>query len=68
MIGIWLGTFKYNCSKGQLKNEGRGELHEIKQNRDKTEIDKEISKHRVNKYLLKALMHELHEIVLRHEK
>ena len=42
MIGIWLETFRYNCSQGQLNNEGRAELHEIKQSREKTEIDKEI--------------------------
>ena len=42
MIGIWLGTFRYNSSQGQLNNEGRGELHEIEQSRDKTEKDKEI--------------------------
>ena len=38
----WLGTFRYNCIRGQLNNEGGGELHEIKQSRDKTEICKEI--------------------------
>ena len=42
MVGIWLRTFRYNCSRGQLNNEGRRELHEIKQSRDKTEADKEI--------------------------
>ena len=42
MIGMWLGTFRYNSSQGQLNNKGRGELHKIKQSRDKTEIAKEI--------------------------
>ena len=42
MIGIRLGTFRYNCSQGQLNNEGKVEFHEMKQSRDKTEIDKEI--------------------------
>ena len=37
----WLKTFRYNCTLGQL-NKGRGELHEIKRSRDKTEISKEI--------------------------
>ena len=27
---IWLGTFRYNCTRGELNNEGGGELHEIK--------------------------------------
>ena len=35
---IWLGTFSYNCTWSQLNNEGGGELYEIKQSRDKTEI------------------------------
>ena len=39
---IWSGTFRYNCTRGQLSNEGGGELHEVKQNRDKMEIGKEI--------------------------
>ena len=30
-MDIWLGTFRHNCIWGQLKNEGGGELHEIKQ-------------------------------------
>ena len=38
----WLGTFRYNCIRGQLNNKGGGELHEIKQSQDKTEIGKEI--------------------------
>ena len=37
----WLGTFRYNCIRGQLNNEEGGELNEIKQSRDKTEIGKE---------------------------
>ena len=41
-IYIWLGNFRYNCKRGQLNNEGRGELQEIKQSRDKTKIGKEI--------------------------
>ena len=39
---MWLRTSRYNCTQGQLSNKGGGELHEIKQSRDKTEIDKEI--------------------------
>ena len=41
---IWLGTFRYNCTRCQLNNEGGGggELHEIKWSRDKTKIGKEI--------------------------
>ena len=42
-----MGTFRYNCSQGQLNNERRGELHEIKQSRDKTEIDKEVIQQKV---------------------
>ena len=42
MIGMWLGAFRYNCSQGQLNNEERDELHEIKQSQGKTEVDKEI--------------------------
>ena len=38
----WLGTFRYNCTRGQLNNEEGGELLEIKRSRDKTEIGKEI--------------------------
>ena len=37
-----IGKFRYNCKRGQLNNEGRGELQEIKQSRDKTKIGKEI--------------------------
>ena len=37
-----IGTFRYNCTRDQLTNEGGGEFNEIKQNRDKTEIGKEI--------------------------
>ena len=58
-------TFKYNCAQGQLNNGKGGELDEIKQSRDKTEIGKEIIRQRVNKYLLKSLTHE---VVLRHER
>ena len=36
-IYIWLGTFRYNCTRGQLNNKGGGELHKIKQSWDKTE-------------------------------
>ena len=39
---IWLGTFRYNFTRGQLNNEGGRKFHQIKQSRDKTEIDKEI--------------------------
>ena len=49
MIGILLGTFRYNCTRGQLNNEGRGGHQEMKQSRDKTEIDKEIIYYKVNK-------------------
>ena len=35
---IWLRTFRYKCTRGQLNNEGGGELREIKRRRDKTEI------------------------------
>ena len=62
---IWLETFRYNCTQSQLNNEGRGELHEVKRSRDKTEIGKEIIWQRVKKYHLKSLAHE---IVLRHKK
>ena len=39
---ICLVTFIYNCTRGQLNNEGGGELHEIKWSRDKSKIGKEI--------------------------
>ena len=39
---IWLGTFRYKCTRDQWNNEGRGELHETKRSRDKTVIGKEI--------------------------
>ena len=39
---IWLGVFRYNCTQGQLNNEGEGEHHETKQSRDKTKIGAEI--------------------------
>ena len=39
---IWLGTFRYDCTGGQLNNKKEGELHEIKRSWDKTEIGKEI--------------------------
>ena len=39
---IWLGTFRYNCTEGQLNNEGGGELHETKQSQDKTKVGAEI--------------------------
>ena len=35
-----IGTSRYNCTRGQLNNEERGELHEIKRSRHITEIDK----------------------------
>ena len=35
-------NFRYNCSQVQLNSERRGELHEIKQSREKMEIDKQI--------------------------
>ena len=56
---IWLRTFRYNCTQGQLKNKGGGELHEIKRSQDKTERGKEILWQKVNKYLLKSLEHEI---------
>ena len=37
-------NFRYNCNPGQLNKEGGGELHEIKQSQDKTEIGKEHDK------------------------
>ena len=37
-----LKTFRYNCARGQLNSKGGGQLNEIKQSRDKTEIGKEI--------------------------
>ena len=39
---ILLKIFRYNCTRGQLNNKGGGQLNEIKQSRDKTEIGKEI--------------------------
>ena len=39
---IWLGTFRYNYTRGQLNKKERGELHKINRSRDKTKIDKEI--------------------------
>ena len=54
-----LGTFRHNCTQGQLNNEGGGELHEIKQSQDKMEIGREIIWQRVDKYLLKSLVHEI---------
>ena len=41
-IHIWLETFRYYCTWGQLNNEEGGEFHEIKQSWDKMEIGKEI--------------------------
>ena len=35
-------NFRYNCTRGQLNNEGEGELQELTQRQDKTEIGKEI--------------------------
>ena len=32
---IWLGTFRYNCTRCQLNNEKRGEIHNIKRSPDK---------------------------------
>ena len=37
-----LGTFRCNCTLGQLNNEGGGKLHEIKRSQEKTEVGKEI--------------------------
>ena len=58
---IWLGTFRYNCTRSQLNNKGGGELYQIKRSRGKTEIDKdkEIMWWRVNKYLLKSPAQEI---------
>ena len=39
---IWLVNFRYDCTRGQLNNEGEGELQELTQSQDKTEIGKEI--------------------------
>ena len=39
---IWLGTFRYNCTRGQLNNEGGRKFHQMQQSRNKTETDKEI--------------------------
>ena len=36
-------NFKKNCTRGQLNNGREGELHDIKQSRDKTEIGKKIT-------------------------
>ena len=41
-VYIWLVNFRYNCTRGQLNNEGEGELQELTQSQDKTEIGKEI--------------------------
>ena len=38
----WLGTFRHNCIRSQLNNEGGGELHKIKRSWNKTVITKEI--------------------------
>ena len=37
-------NFRCNCARGQLNNEGGGDLHEIKRSQDKTEIGKEHDK------------------------
>ena len=55
----WLETFRYNCTRGQINNEGGVELHEIKRSWDKTKIDKEIIWWKINKYLLNSLAHEI---------
>ena len=34
--------FRYNCTLGQLNNEGGGKLHEIKRSREKMEVGKGI--------------------------
>ena len=65
---MWLGSFRCNCTSGQLKKRGGGgKLHEKKKKRsqNKMEIGKEIIWESVNKHLLKSLAHE---ILLRHEK
>ena len=59
---IWLGTFRYNCTQGQLNNEGGGELNEIKRSPDKTEIGKGTIRYRVNKYLLKSQAHHIDDM------
>ena len=65
-------SHKYDLSNGKYLSiflgffaGGKGQLHEIKRSRDKTEIGKELIKKRVNKYILKLLAYE---IVWRHEK
>ena len=62
---VWLATFTYNCTRGQLNNKGGGKLHERKRSPDKTEIGKGIIWYRVHKHLLKS---RAHHIVLGHEK
>ena len=42
--GKYLSIFLGGFTRGQLNNEGGGELHEIKRSQDKTEIDKEQDK------------------------
>ena len=37
-----LGNFRYNCTQGQLNNEGGGDLHETNQSRDKMKKGAEI--------------------------
>ena len=39
---IWLRTFRYNCTRGQLNNKGGQQFHEMKGSQGKTEIDKEM--------------------------
>ena len=63
---IWLGTFRYNCTRGQLNNKGGEELHEINQSQDKTEIGKEIIWEQWTDILWSQSLE--HEIVLQHEK
>ena len=36
---IWLGTFRYTCTRGQFNKEERGELHKI-HSQDKTQNSK----------------------------
>ena len=39
---IWLGTFRYSCTLGQLNNKGGGKLYKIKRSRDRAEEGKDI--------------------------
>ena len=52
----WFGTFSYNCTRGHLKNEGRGKLHEIKRGRNKMEINNVIQSKQIS---FESLTHEM---------